>query len=54
MNRLQQLQQERSFVNDVLKEIDQKIIAEKLTIALKTMGNDPELMKVLRINTEEK
>jgi len=51
MNRLERLQYERSFVNDTLKEIDRKIRAEKLSIALETMNNDPELMKALKINT---
>lgn len=54
MNRLERLRYERSFVNDTLKEIDRKIRAEKLTIALKTMGDDPELMKALKLNTEDK
>lgn len=52
MTRLQRLQQERNLISETLREIDRKIIDERLTIALKTMGDDPELMKALHINTK--
>ena len=51
MNRLQALQQERGLVSKVLKDIDKKIMSEKLTIALKSMSQDEELMKALKLNT---